>query len=120
MVFIFSGGQRIAFARYDSLRVVFQIERLGHFFADMYLSQLRSRIVVLVGDNSDCVFRLNRFRLLCLEVKAADRAEMQGLSVRRTMDSHEVVQVNQQWNAVVGHADRYKVFDADIGIVVHE
>ncbi|KJZ64808.1 hypothetical protein VD17_15430 [Pseudomonas fluorescens] len=118
MVFIFSGCQRIAFSRYDSLRVVLQIERLGHFFADMYWRQLRSRVVVLVGDNSDCVFRLNRLRRLRLEVEAANRAEMQGLSMRRTMDNHEVVQVNQQWNAVVGHADSDKVFNADIGIVV--
>ncbi|RON32176.1 hypothetical protein BK661_15695 [Pseudomonas frederiksbergensis] len=84
----------------------------------MYLHQLCSGIVVFVGNNGYCVFRLNRLRLLCLEVEAADRAKVQDLSVRRTMDDHEVVQVNQQWNAVVGHADGDKVFNADIGIVV--
>lgn len=80
----------------------------------MNLRQLCSRIVVFVGDNGYCVFRLNRLRLLCLEIEAADGAKVQGLSVRRTMHDHEVVQVNQQWNAVVAHADGDKVFSADI------
>ena len=84
----------------------------------MHLSQLDRRIVVLMRDDGHRVLRFYRLRFLRLNVKTTDRAQVQGLAMRCTVDYDEVVQVNQQWGAIVGHADCHTVFNAYIGIVV--